>query len=130
MTRRTALAVLGALVSFASTRFDRPAAAWAHSLLVESIPKAGAEATVPSRMQLRFNSRIEPAFASVRVMGPGTDIRLPRVAGAGDGPDTVFFDLPALKPGAYQARWRIMSADGHIVEGTLRFSVPTVQGAR
>jgi methionine-rich copper-binding protein CopC len=31
--------------------------------------------------------------------------------------------LPALPPGEYRAEWRIISADGHPVGGTITFSI-------
>ena len=30
---------------------------------------------------------------------------------------------PALPPGDYQVRWKVMAADGHVTEGTVPFTV-------
>ena len=38
-------------------------------------------------------------------------------------PDTLAYPLPPLEPGAYQARWKVMAADGHVTEGTVVFTV-------
>ena len=39
-------------------------------------------------------------------------------------PDTLAYPLPpALPPGDYQARWKVMAADGHVTEGAVAFTV-------
>ncbi len=95
----------------------------AHALLVASTPAEGETLIAPARLVLRFNSRIEKALSSVTLVGPkNTRILLPR-ATPDSGPDTLVYPLPPLKPGAYQARWKVLSADGHVTEGPVTFSV-------
>jgi hypothetical protein len=73
---------------------------------------------------LRFNSRLEKSLCSVQLVGPGQrSIALLRLEPAAP-PDTLAYPLPpALAPGAYQARWKVMAADGHVTEGTVAFTV-------
>ncbi len=33
------------------------------------------------------------------------------------------YALPDLSPGRYQVRWKVLSADGHLTEGAVRFVV-------
>ena len=47
-------------------------AAWAHAALRDSDPPAGSTlAAAPKQIRLQFNEALEPAFASVRLTGPG-----------------------------------------------------------
>jgi len=38
-------------------------------------------------------------------------------------PDSLAYPPPALGPGEYQARWKVVAADGHVTEGTMAFTV-------
>ena len=100
-------------------------AAWAHAIILESEPAAGAKlAEPPPRVYLRFNSKLEKQLSSVRLMSAdGRPVPLPVVA-AGDGsPDRIVLTLGKLGPGAYVVRYKVLAVDGHITEGALRFSV-------
>ncbi len=37
--------------------------------------------------------------------------------------DVLVYALPDLSPGPYLARWKVLSADGHLTEGAVRFVV-------
>jgi methionine-rich copper-binding protein CopC len=95
----------------------------AHALLLESIPAAGAAVPPPARLWLRFNSRIVWRLASVRLVGPRQFLLDLGRAEPAPTPDALQYRLPALGPGAYAARWRVMSADGHVTNGTFTFIV-------
>jgi hypothetical protein len=110
---------------FLATALVTAGAAWAHAVLVRSSPAHRAVlAQAPSRVQLWFNERIEPAYARLTVV----DARKQTVH-AGDvvvGPDDarhLSVALPALEAGRYTARYRVLSVDGHIVEGEVSFTV-------
>ena len=99
--------------------------AGAHAKLVRSVPAdRSSVADAPSRLRLWFNEPIEPAYAKVSVWGAGN-----RQVDAGDqaidpaDPTTVSVGIPNLAPGAYTVRYRVLSVDGHVVEGTLTFTV-------
>ena len=101
------------------------AVAWGHAALVRSTPPNRAVvAQAPARVELWFSERIEPAYARLSVADAGN-----RTVDDGDvtvGPDDprrLSVAVPALAPGLYLARYRVLSVDGHVVEGTLRFTV-------
>lgn len=100
-----------------------PTAAQAHAIILDSDPTHEASGPAPRRLVLRFNSRLEKALCSVRLVGPRQrSIALLRQE-PDAAPDTLVYALPALAPGAYQARWKVMAADGHVTEGAVLFTV-------
>lgn len=102
-----------------------PRSARAHALVLEASPRANEVlGAPPSRIFLRFNSRIEQGLSSLTVTGPlGRPIPL-LVAGAPEGaPDRLVVPLPPLQPDTYLVRWKVLSADGHVTEGAFRFTV-------
>jgi methionine-rich copper-binding protein CopC len=106
-------------LGFAAT--DR---AWAHGVLLESRPGAQEAVTVAPRLDLRFNSRIEPAFSELRLTGPyGDAMRLHRVVSETAGPDRLPAALPPLGPGFYTVDWRVLTVDGHLSHGRFSFRV-------
>ena len=96
----------------------------AHSLIMESVPATGATVTAPPILVLRFNGRIEKSLSSVTLVGPeSTAIQLLRQESA--YPERLIHRLPGLTPGPYQVKWKVLSADGHITEGVVTFTVVT-----
>ena len=100
-----------------------PPNAQAHAIILESAPAQGSTGPAPRRLVLRFNSRLEKPLCTVQLVGPRQrGIALLR-QDADTPPDTLAYPLPALAPGEYQARWKVMAADGHVTEGTVLFTV-------
>ena len=100
-----------------------PAAALAHSLLLESSPAAGATVRSPARLSLRFNNRVEKALSRLRLVdarGAAQPLTVLVGEGAADRLDAA---LPALAPGVYRVDWQVLSTDGHIVTGRFSFGV-------
>jgi methionine-rich copper-binding protein CopC len=98
-------------------------AAQAHAIILESSPQHEESVTAPKKLVLRFNSRLEKPLCSVQIVGPRQrSIALLR-PDPDAPPDTLAYPLPHLEPGAYQARWKVMAADGHVTEGTVLFTV-------
>ncbi|HEX9748134.1 MAG TPA: copper resistance CopC family protein [Methylomirabilota bacterium] len=97
--------------------------ALAHATILESVPRHKESLASPKRLVLRFNSRIEKPLCSVQLVGSRKKtialLRQDRDTAA----DTLAYSLPPLEPGAYQARWKVMAADGHVTEGTVLFTV-------
>ena len=99
-----------------------PAPAYAHSRLEGSAPAAGATlATAPTEITLTFNETVRGRFSTVVVTGP--DAR-----GYADGPvrvvDAVVHQpLHPVRSGGYTVAWRVVSADGHPVQGSFGFTV-------
>lgn len=94
-----------------------------HALILESTPRP-AEA-IPfafARFVLRFNSRIEHALSRVWLQGPdGTRVQVPVRSDV--APDLLIAPAPTLAPGAYLLEWRVLSADGHVTQGSFPFRV-------
>jgi len=97
-----------------------PAAA--HSELRASVPATGARlAAAPDGAVLTFNEAVQvTAFRLFRASGE--EVALTRAGAIATAPE-FRIALPALAPGAYRIEWRIISADGHPVGGTIRFTV-------
>ncbi len=100
------------------------AGASAHGVLLESRPGAGETVTATSRLDLRFNSRIEPAFSGVRLTAPpGEAMRLHTMVSEAAGPARLTAPLPPLEPGLYTVDWRVFTVDGHLSHGRCSFRV-------
>ena len=106
-------AVLG--VALAST-------AHAHSLLLSSVPPAGATVNGAPAMTLRFNNRIEKKLSRLRLVSPRAEAQALTVRADG-AVDALEAPLPPLAAGRYRVDWRVLSTDGHVVSGTFDFSV-------
>jgi methionine-rich copper-binding protein CopC len=98
-------------------------AAQAHAIILESAPVQGSSGPAPRRLLLRFNSRLERSLCSVQLVGPGQRVVALLRQEPDMPPDTLAYPLPTLAAGAYQARWKVMAADGHVTEGTVAFTV-------
>jgi copper transport protein len=99
----------------------------AHAVLVGSEPAAEAVlAAPPARVMLRFN---EPVRV-LRLVLASPDGATAELAAASTGDGEVEIPLPALQtPGSQVLSWRVVSADGHPVGGTLVFAVGAHGGA-
>ena len=107
------------------------AEAQAHASLVRSEPADGAVlAKQPDRLQLVFSEPVSPLV--MNLVGPtGESMRLDRYH-LHDG--TLVIEPPGdLAQGSYALSWRVTSADGHPIGGSVVFSVgspsPSVPGA-
>ncbi|SIN12496.1 hypothetical protein SAMN04489832_3209 [Micromonospora cremea] len=98
-----------------------PAAA--HNSLTDSDPRDGARvATAPTRIELRFLAKPDPATTKITVIGPDNVVAggLPAFAGSR-------VRVP-FKPGAaglYIVGYQVASGDGHPVKGEVRFTLTT-----
>ena len=102
-----------------------PTAAESHAVLVRSVPaqRAVLEAP-PTRVELWFNERLEPAYSRVSVLDEAnTQVDLRDASVAADDVRRLSVSLPALAPGRYRVEFRVLSVDGHVVESKLAFTV-------
>ncbi|MFD7288845.1 copper resistance protein CopC [Streptomyces sp. NPDC059863] len=126
MNRRAARTVArGAVVpAVAALLWTSAPSASAHTELVSASPGEGASiASLPERVQLTFSDPMTQDYAKVAVTGPRGEAVLgdPEVKG-----EVVSVRLaPASPPGRYQVGYRVVSADGHPVSGSLTFTVKT-----
>lgn len=114
-TRALALVVLLLIPSIAS----------AHAVLVKASPTRRAVLTTPpSRVELTFNERLEPAYSTVSVWSSAeTRVDDGKMAVGPDDPRRLSVGLPSMAHGAYTVKFRVLSVDGHLVEGTYPFEV-------
>jgi copper resistance protein C len=94
----------------------------AHSLLLESVPAAGATLTTPPPgLMLRFNNRIEKSLSRIRLVDErGAAQRLVLTVDGGAA-DRLIASLPPLAPGRWRVEWQVLSVDGHVVTGRFGF---------
>jgi methionine-rich copper-binding protein CopC len=101
------------------------APAMAHSMLVKAEPPRRAVlAQAPAQVRLWFNEEIEGDYASLVVLDaekhPVTEIK---PALAPDDRKSIVLPLPALTPGKYSVKFRVLSVDGHVVESYFDFTI-------
>jgi copper resistance protein C len=104
----------------------------AHAALVRSVPAARSDLRrVPDRVQLWFNERLEPAYSSLSVVDGGGNRVDGQDARVGpDDPKLLSVSLPALSPGSYTVRFRVLSVDGHVVQSEFPFTIRGEAGRR
>ena len=100
-------------------------AAWAHAFLERADPRVGSTVhAAPAVVRLWFTEQLEPAFSSVQVVtdtGQRVDKGDAQVDPA--APKQLRVSLPPLAAGTYKVRWRVLSVDTHVTEGTFSFTV-------
>jgi len=121
--RRLALALGAALVGLAAV----PPAARAHAYLVRTSPADGAVlVAAPRSVRLAFSDSIRPADGNAVVLnGGGSVLEGPARVEPGLSRVLVLPLLGGLGNGDYTVRWRVLSDDGHTLEGLLAFGVGT-----
>lgn len=120
---RTALRLLAATVAACVALLLGAAPAFAHTRLESSNPtdKSSVDAA-PGSVSLTFNEDISAEFATMSVVGPdGTNYQSGQVSAAGGQVSTAVSPLgPA---GVYQIGYRVVSDDGHPVQGKVSFTL-------
>ncbi|RKN51239.1 copper resistance protein CopC [Micromonospora endolithica] len=101
-----------------------PAApAWAHNALRESTPSRDARVpSAPRQVELVFAERLDPQFTTIAVTGPG-DAAVTAGAPAVSGTRATQPVNPDLPAGEYTVSYRVVSVDGHPVQGSFAFTV-------
>src|SRR5690242_17400784 len=95
-----------------------------HATLVSSEPAANSRlATAPTKVRLVYSEPIEGKLAKVSIVpASGTPIVL-RAGGDPRDVHAVIAPVDALGTGSYKVEWRVVSADGHPVDGSFSFTV-------
>lgn len=100
--------------------------AQAHARLERSTPADGSTlSAVPAALEMRFS---EPARLTALWIQRDQQPRQALKSLPAATEKTLRVVLPALAPGVYSVTWRVVSADGHIASGTVRFTISA--GAR
>lgn len=98
--------------------------AQAHDRLVGSDPADGAQLDAPpAAITLSFSTEplaVEPQVVVTDAAGTVVAQGAPTIEGANA---TLPLDAAALTGGTYSVAWRVVSSDGHPIEGTLSFGV-------
>jgi len=104
-----------------------PTAAFAHAVLVKSVPAQRSTLTEsPPRVELWFNERLEPAYSRASVTDEaGAQVDLRDALVSREDARRLSLSLPPLQPGRYSVKFRVLSVDGHVVESSLTFTVKT-----
>lgn len=99
-----------------------PSAASAHAALADSNPKDGATLTaLPDQVTISLNEPVrDPAQIAVLDTG-GTRVNSETVAVANKTATSQILEQPG--PGKYTMSYRVVSADGHPVTGTIAFTI-------
>lgn len=98
--------------------------AWAHSFLIEANPSSKDHVTdSPKVVKLRFGSGVEPPYSKITVEGADGKVLAEGNEATPDKPRELSVNAPTLAPGKYIVRYRVLSTDGHIVEGNYDFTV-------
>lgn len=98
--------------------------ALAHSFLVDASPSAKDRvATPPKVVKLKFGGGVEPAYSTITIEGPDGKVVAEGGAGKPETPRELSLEAPPLAPGKYIVKYRVLSTDGHIVQGNYEFTV-------
>lgn len=102
-----------------------PVTAAAHAVLVKSTPARRAVIAIsPPRVELVFNERLEAAYSTLSVWTtPNVRVDDGKALVGPEDPRRLSLALPPLAGGHYVIRFRVLSVDGHLVEGTVPFEV-------
>lgn len=116
--RLTAAALLATIIAVLTS-----GPAWAHNSLTKAVP--GKNSTVkeaPERIELTFLQKVDPKALTIKI----TDAQKQAVAlgtpKANGKVGTVGFAEP-LNSGVYTVSYRVVSVDGHPVEGSYKFTL-------
>jgi len=95
----------------------------AHAVLVKATPADGAVLrTAPSSVVLQFDDPISTSFATVTVTGPnGSTVSSGQASVSGSTVSAALDD--GLAQGKYRTVFRVVSEDGHPVNGQLTFTL-------
>lgn len=103
--------------------------AWAHARLVKATPADGASLSrAPASVILVFNEVPEIEFSNIKITGPNSAPVLEQTPLKGPNPNSLTAPLPTsgLQAGNYTVNYRVLSVDGHLVEGRTAFSIAPV----
>ncbi|GAA4408197.1 hypothetical protein GCM10023168_25200 [Fodinibacter luteus] len=124
----TVVVLLALVVVAVAPAFATPAAGPAgtagglalHARLVGSAPADGSTVDTATQVALEFNEEVNPDFVAVRVAGPdGAEADGSPVVDGRTVTQALAAELPA---GAHTVTYRVVSADGHPISGSLTFT--------
>ena len=115
------LALVGALLLAALIAV--PAPALAHDTLLSTDPEGGASLeTSPEEVTFTFSDDILDVSPLVRITDEGGE-QVAEIVPTIEGPTATATLEEPLPAGTYDIQWRVVSGDGHPIEGTLTLTV-------
>ena len=125
MTSRIRRVIVAAAVTTFGLIGVSAGSASAHASLESSDPAPSAVLEEsPSTVRLEFTESVTPASDAVVVYDADGDAIRSGSARVGDSSSSVVLDgLPELSDGLYAVAWRVVSSDGHLVQGAYTFTV-------
>ena len=96
------------------------AVAHAHAHLTAAVPTEGSVGEAPEHVVLSFSEAARLTAMTLQREGEEPRKLTPLPA---DMATRITIPLPKLSPGRYTVSWRVVSDDGHVVPGTLHFTV-------
>ena len=122
-TNRAYLFACAMALLIAATAGLVPTHSHAHAIALKtSLTEHPIKQGAADSITLHFNSRIEVKLSRAMLVSRDQPER-PLELAAGKAPGDVLVQLPALTSGNYALRYRVLAADGHVTEDTIRFSV-------
>jgi copper transport protein len=121
--------IIASLVSFvaaiACLLSLSPSPASAHAILDSSTPSpSSVVADSPPEIRLDFNEDVEANFGDIRLFdSKQREVNIEKTVRSNSDISIVSAQLPVLDDGVYVAVWRVVSADGHPVNGAFPFEV-------
>ena len=121
--------LLGAVVAALASAHTTPALAARplprmHATLLRSEPAKDSTVATPARVYLVFSEEVEPSLGGIRLVGPGGQVVTLKTAGDPRNVSALLAPVPVpLAPGHWRVEWRIVSEDGHPIDGDFDFTV-------
>ncbi len=96
---------------------------WGHGVLIESSPPHGAVLKEsPSVVSLRFNAVLEPSITRVTLVDLKEHYQALKMTDASTV-ERIVATVPPLPPGVYLVNYMVLATDGHVTEGSIRFTI-------
>ena len=115
---------LASLVLLAASSVASLRSATVHATLVSSEPAANSHlATSPSRVRLVFSEPVEGKLGRISLRPETGDVFALRAVADPRDVHAVIAPVDSLAPGSYRVEWRVVSADGHPVDGSFVFTI-------
>ncbi len=102
-----------------------PATVLAHAVMVRSSPEKDSTITQsPTQVDIWFNEQVRSAHKSLAVISStGKRVDNKDIKQEVLDPSHIFTSIPDLPPDIYTVRYRVISADTHVVSGKFNFTV-------
>ena len=125
MRRRIIASLVSFVAAIACLLSLSPSSASAHAILDSSTPSpSSVVADSPPEIRLDFNEDVEANFGDIRLFdSKQREVNIEKTVRSNSDISIVSAQLPVLDDGVYVAVWRVVSADGHPVNGAFPFEV-------